>query len=128
MMKTTPVKIGKRSFALLYNYAALCRLEELAPDFTLDKAAEMLNRPSGLRVMLLAAIEQGEKEEGRKPDIDLDWLGKHLPIAPVRLVEIQVAAMNALADGLRMETDQDGGDEEHDVVLDEIKKKEPTGG
>ena len=110
-MKTTPVKIGKRTFALLYNYAALCRLEELAPDFTLDKAAEMLNHPSGLRVMLLAAIEQGEKEEGRKPDIDLDWLGKHLPIAPVRLVEIQVAAMNALADGLRMETDQDGEDQ-----------------
>ena len=126
-MKTVPLKIGGRTLALAFNLNAMCELQESVPDFDLNKLADYVRTPDGLRTMITVLARQGEVLAGRIPDITKEWIGAHLSPSPQRMATVQVAVLNALAEGMRMETDDDETDET-DEVLAEIKKKEPAAG
>ena len=70
--------------------------------------------------------EQGEALEGRELDVDEKWIAQRLRVAD--LPRVQNALLAAITEGMRMETDTQDDDEEIDVVLEELKKKEQPGG
>lgn len=121
-MKTTPVKIGKREFALALTADAVGRLQDTVPGFALDKIGELARDIRTLPDVLAALAWQGEYLEGRTLDVDRAWFGAHIRPAPASLARVQIAVLTALADGFRMETD-DEEEGEQDVVLEELKKK-----
>lgn len=122
-MKTEKIVIFGREFALAFTLSALGRLEDDISDFNLSKLSEYVRSPNGMLTILEALAEQGEMLEGRKLDVDKEWFGNHISPAPKRIASIQVAIFNALSEGLKMDTEDDEG-EEKDLVLEEIKKKE----
>ena len=70
---------------------------------------------------------EGEKLEGRVPDVGKDWFGSHIAPSPARIATLQIVVLDTLTEWLKMETEDDD-DLEHDVVLEQIKKKETMGG
>lgn len=124
-MKTTQVKIGGRTFSLCFTLDAMAEMEDRIEGFDLSKLTEYTHKAGTLADMLTAMIRQGELLEGRTMDVDRAWIGSRISPAPVRIAELQIAVLTAAAQGMTMETDDDDGP--RDVVLDEIKKKEPTG-
>lgn len=125
-MKTTPITIGRRTFALAFTLDALGRMQAEIPGFDLSTMTAHVKTPDGLAAMIAIMAQQGELLEGRALDVDRAWFGSHISPAPVRVAKLQIAVMNALAEGMRMETEENE-DEETDEVLAEIKKKEETG-
>lgn len=122
-MKTTTITIGGRTFALAFTMDAMAAYEDTIPDFNLAKLTEYAGTAKGLLQLLPPLAQQGELLEGRALDVDRAWFGAHLRPSAKQLIALRVAVMDALAAGLGMETD-DGGDEETDVVLEEIKKND----
>lgn len=127
-MKTIPLKVGGRTFELAFTLDAMCELQEEVEGFDLSKLSDLARTPKGLTQLLLALARQGELLNGRILDVGREWFGSHISPAPARIAKIQIAVLNALSAGMTMETDEEDEDEEHDVVLDEIKKKETPGG
>lgn len=123
-MKLETVTIAKRKFALAFTLDAFAYLEEHIADFNFESVFKYARSPRWLPDLLYIMAQQGELLEGRQLDVDRAWFGAHISPAPVQAIKYQVAAMNAVAAGLRMDTET-GDDAEVDVVLEEIKKKEP---
>lgn len=126
-MKTTQLKIGKRTFALAFNMNALFDMQDTIPEFDLSKLTSYTKSPRGMIDLIIILARQGEQLEGRALDVDHEWFGRHLSPSPKQIAKIQQAVLGALTDGLTMESEDDE-EAEHDVVLEEIKKKEETGG
>lgn len=126
-MKTTPLKIGGRSFSLAFTLDAMCQMEDAIEGFDISKLSEFVRSPKGLKKMVFIMAGQGELLEGRILDVDEAWFGSHISPAPGRIASVQVAVLAALSEGLSMETD-DGNEGEKDVVLEELKKKETAAG
>lgn len=123
-MKTTPLKVGKRTFALAFTAEALARFEEEVENFDLAKIGEQTKSLKTLLDTVAILAEQGEYLEGRKLDVDRRWFGAHISPAPVNLAKVQVAVLTALGEGFRMEAESEDEEGEVDVVLEELKKKE----
>lgn len=126
-MDTREIKIGKRTFALAFTLGAMEELEKKIENFRLNELQNYVKSPTGMVDILLALMRQGELLQGRVLDIDRTWLAAHIRPAPARVAAIQVAVLETLSDGLSMETENQE-DEEIDVTLEEIKKKETTAG
>ena len=122
----TEIKIADRTFALAFTLNAMIEMQQQIPDFSMAKISEYPRTPEGLRTIILALAREGEYLEGRKLDIDAAWLGSHIKPSPARIAKIQTAIVQAIMEGMELEND-DGSDEETDVVLDEIRKKETPG-
>lgn len=124
-MKTTPLKIGKRTFALAFTAGALAELEETVEGFDIATISETTKSMKTLLNTVTALARAGEELEGRTLDVDRRWFGQHISPAPLSVAKIQIAALNAFSDGLRMEAEENE-DGEVDVVLEDLKKKETT--
>lgn len=122
----TEIKIADRTFALAFTLNAMIEMQQQIPEFSMAKISEYPRTPEGLRTIILALAREGEYLEGRKLDIDAAWLGSHIKPSPARIAKIQTAIVQAIMEGMELEND-DGSDEETDVVLDEIRKKETPG-
>lgn len=122
----TEIKIAGRTFALAFTLNAMIEMQQQIPDFSMTKISEYPRTPEGLRTIILALAREGEYLEGRKLDIDAAWLGSHIKPSPARIAKIQTAIVQAIMEGMELEND-DGSDEETDVVLEEIRKKETPG-
>ena len=122
----TEIKIADRTFALVFTLNAMIEMQQQIPEFSMAKISEYPRTPEGLRTIILALAREGEYLEGRKLDIDAAWLGSHIKPSPARIAKIQTAIVQAIMEGMELEND-DGSDEETDVVLDEIRKKETPG-
>lgn len=122
----TEIKIAGRTFALAFTLNAMIEMQQKIPDFSMTKISEYPRTPEGLRTIILALAREGEYLEGRKLDIDAAWLGSHIKPSPSRIAKIQTAIVQAIMEGMELEND-DGSDEETDVVLEEIRKKETPG-
>lgn len=127
-MKTRKIRVARRDFALLFNYAALADLCEAIQDFDLGEILSYVKNPKFFPTLLAILAKWGEAEEGRTLDVDAEWFARHMSPAPLPLMKIQVAVNEALADGLTMETEEEDGGTEVDVTLEELKKKEPPEG
>lgn len=125
-MNTTPIKIGGRTFSLAFPLGALESMQETFPDFDVGKITDHARTPSGLLDLLVVMAREGEQLEDRVLDVDRAWFASHIPPAPARVARVQIAVLNALTKWLTMETEDDE-EFEHDVVLEELKKKEATG-
>ena len=131
-MKTIPVKIRKRTFAMAFTLDALAELQELIPDFNLADVYKYPRTPRGLADMLFVLCKYGEQLEGRALDVDRAWFGSLSP-APARCAAWQVAVFETLNAAMEMESEEDEKNDEVDLVLEELKKKEgkaasPTAG
>lgn len=126
-MKTTPLKIGGRSFSLAFTLDAMCEMEDAIPDFNVSKISDFVRSPRGLKTMVRIMAGQGELLEGRILDVDDAWFGTHITPAPAQIAQIQIAVLQALSAGMAMETN-DGESGEKDLVLEELKKKETPAG
>lgn len=122
----TEIKIADRTFALAFTLNAMIEMQQQIPEFSMAKISEYPRTPEGLRTIILALAREGEYLEGRKLDIDAAWLGSHIKPSPARIAKIQTAIVQAIMEGMELEND-DGSDEETDVVLEEIRKKETPG-
>lgn len=125
-MKLTHVKIGGRTFALAFTLNVMADLEDAVPEFDIAKLTEYVKTPKGLLTILTIMAKQGEALENRVLDVDSSWFGAHIRPGPANLMGLQSAIMEAMYEGMRMETEDDDGDS--DVVLEEIKKKEKQDG
>ena len=122
----TEIKIADRTFALAFTLNAMIEMQQQIPEFSMAKISEYPRTPEGLRTIILALAREGEYLKGRKLEIDAAWLGSHIKPSPARIAKIQTAIVQAIMEGMELEND-DGSDEETDVVLDEIRKKETPG-
>ena len=122
----TEIKIAERTFALAFTLNAMIEMQQKIPEFSMAKISEYPRTPEGLRTIILALAREGEYLEGRTLDIDAAWLGSHIKPSPARIAKIQTAIVQAIMEGMELEND-DGSDEETDVVLEEIRKKETPG-
>lgn len=122
-MKTTPLKIGKRTFALAFDLNAMEAMQNTIPDFDLGKLSDYVRSPGGLLDLITILAKEGEELEGRQLDVDRKWFGAHISPSPTKIANIHVTILDCLRDGLTMETD-DEDEGEVDVVLEELKKKE----
>ena len=123
------IKVGGRELALLFTVEAMDELEEiLGVGIDLTNIHDTVIRGLGDRHTLVHVLyvlaRQGEFAQGREPDFDETWIKRNLK--PSRQVAVHVAVINAITEGLTMETVTDSEDEEVDVVLQEIKKKPVT--
>lgn len=123
MAKNT-VKIGGRVFALAFTLDAMANMMDIIPEFDLGKINVFSRSPKYLPDMVRCLAQQGELLEGRKLNVDRAWFGAHMSPSPVGAAKVQVAVLNAIADGLKMETEEDEERGEIDVTLEEIKKND----
>ena len=93
-------------------------------DFDLSKIDAILRKTKGLLDVLFLLAEQGAIIEGRKLEEDRAWFGAHAPASQKWIISAHEAIVSTLVDGMSMETDDADPDEEVDVVLEELKKKE----
>ena len=127
-MKTRKIRVARRDFALLFNYAALADLTEEIDGFDLGEIMTYVKTPKFFPVLLTILARWGEAEEGRELDVDERWFAQHMSAAPLAIMKLQVAVNEALADGMTMETEEEDGGAEVDVTLEELKKKETPEG
>lgn len=125
-MKIIRVKFAKREFPLAFTMDALAAIEDMIPDFNIANLGEYSRNPRTLCDMLYCLAQQGSALEGKTLDVDRAWIGSHLSPAPAQTAKIQIAVLNALAEGMKMETEEEEQGEV-DVTLEEIKKNETKG-
>lgn len=123
------ITLGGREYTLSYTLNALDEMEKQfngnvqMDDKGLTDIIENRRKFVGTFVIL---ANEGEIEKGRPGDITYEEITHK--VRPGKIVELQKAVMSAIIEGSRMEADEDGdGEEEVDVVLDELKKKETPG-
>lgn len=118
------IDVAGRAIPLAFNLAAMDALEQQSgAPLNINETVKSLGDRSKLLdvvcILNACAAEDGEA-------VSREWLKKHL--YPGQLPAIQVAVLGAITEGMRMETETQDPDEEVDVVLEEIKKKEPAAG
>jgi hypothetical protein len=124
VVKTHTVKIGGRSFDLAFTLAAVLKMEKNIEGFNLNEINKLVATSSGMLKVLYILAQCGEALAERKMDVDEEWFALHIPVNAKKLVSIQVAIMETLADGMSMETEEEEEEnQEVDVVLQEIQKK-----
>ena len=123
MLRNIRVAIGGKEFPLWYDMAAQLDAEEqLGLDFT--DMQDVLNKKKGntravIRILAILG-NRGLIREGREPFLDEKWLTEH--IVPASMRAYKIAALAAITSGWFMETDN-GSEEERDIGLEEIRKK-----
>lgn len=128
-MKYTGIKIAGREFTLVFNMNANLEMSELIEDYKVTSVGDYIKGQGKEMLIVLAALaRQGEILNGRTLDVGLEWFGAHIPYRLSSLVKVQVALLDAVSIGMRMETEEDNDGIEVDVVLEELKKKETPGG
>lgn len=124
------IKIGGRDLALAFTISAMDAMELVTGtpvDLENIKETVVESCKDRRKLLDLVAIlaHEGAALDETAAEADAAWLAKHL--RPGHLPRVQIAVLNAVADGMRMESAEGEDDEEVDVVLEELKKKaEPT--
>ena len=119
-MKHT-VKIDKETFELAFTMGALDLIEQAIPEFNMSTVSKYTKRSGAMIDILYAMAQQGELLAGRELRHDREWFGAHIPAAPKKIAEIQIAVFDTISDAIKMENNTDG-DGTVDEVLEEIKK------
>lgn len=123
-MKEHKVKIGKKEFPLVFTLGTLETMEAEIPDFSLSEIDNILSKTGGLLIVLFLLAQEGAIAQGKSLDVDRKWFGAHIPASKSCIVEIQEAIVNTMLDYMEMETAEEDENQEVDVTLEELKKKE----
>lgn len=122
------VRVGEREIPLALTLNAMEALERrFGAPLDLMGVINGLKGVGTLLDVVAVLADEGQDIEGTPDPVDRRWIARHADAAgQVDLANAVVAAVN---ESMRMETEADADpDEEVDVVLEELKKKEPTGG
>lgn len=120
------LNIGGRDWELVFNLDAIDQMEKrLKTKLDSKSITETMGDRQKLVALLYVLAEQGEALNGREIDVDERWFARRITLG--KLPQVQTEILTAISDGMKMETDEPNEDEEVDVVLDEIKKKETPG-
>lgn len=115
------ITIKEKKIPLLFNMLAFGDVEECVGSLAdLNGILNGEKRIKSLIKMITIMGNQGLEENGEKPTLDEKWVGRNMK--PHALGEYQIAVVNAITEGMAMETEQDN-DAERDLVLEEIEKK-----
>lgn len=123
-MKEHRIKMAKREFPLVFSLGTLQLLEETIEGFDLAQVDELLRSTKGLLDVLYCLAAEGAIAEGHELKESRAWFGAHAPAARGWIVGAHETVVATLIDGMSMETDDEDENEEVDVVLEEIKKKD----
>ena len=123
-MKEHKVKIGKKEFPLVFTLGTLETMEAEIPDFNLTEIDGILSKTSGLLSVLYLLAQEGAIAQGKSLDVDRKWFGAHIPASKSCIVRIHEAIVDTLVDFMSMETAEEDENQEVDVTLEELKKKE----
>lgn len=125
----TTFKMGGRELALAFTIGAMDALEEkLGEPVELENiketvVAQLKDRRKLVKILAILSAEGAALTDG-EPASEA-WIKQHL--RPGMLPRAQMAVLEAVADGLRMELGEGDEGEEVDAVLEEIKKKPAQG-
>ena len=122
-MKNNTVTIAGETFALAFTMDALDMIERAIPEFNMNSVSDHARRPGHMVDILYAMAQQGELLEGREIARDRAWFGSHIPAAPRKIAQLQVAVFNCMTEALKMEQEVEKP-AVRDLVLEEIKKNE----
>ena len=121
------IKIGGKVFPLAFPLRAMIEMQNTVEGFDLNDVSKTTKDFSTLMRMLWILADNGARLEGRKLEEDLDWFTLNTPVNTRKLLAIQLAVINTVAEWMSMETEEeDEWDREVDVVLQEIQKKRQT--
>ena len=123
-MKEHKVKIGKKEFPLVFTLGTLETMEAEIPDFSLTEIDGILSKTSGLLSVLYLLAQEGAIAQGKSLDVDRKWFGAHIPASKSCIVRIHEVIVDTLVDFMSMETAEEDENQEVDVTLEELKKKE----
>ena len=122
----TTIKVGGRELALDFTIEAMDRMETvLGESVDLGNLQKSVVDKTGDRKVLIGIIwAMAKPSDGQGEPVSREWLARN--IHPGCLVKLRLAALNAMTEGMTMETEERDEDEEVDVVLEEIKKNDRT--
>ena len=126
----TTVKLGGRELALAFTMETLDAMELLMgrPIDLQDIKETVVDGTQDRRQLvkiLLALAREGAALKEEDTDIDQTWISRHM--RPGDIPRMRIAVMDAVTEGMRMETAEGDNDEEIDAVLEEIKKNQEPG-
>ncbi len=120
-MITQRIIINEREIPLLFDLAALAEITDQIGE--MSDFGEMFKghkRVKNTIKLIVILGNEGLEVSGQKPDLTEKFVGRHLH--PSELMTAQMACINAVTDGMRVETKQDE-DKPRDLTLEEIEKK-----
>lgn len=121
------IKIGGQVFPLAFPLRAMIEMQNTVEGFDLNDVSKSTKDFSALMRMLWILADNGARLEGGHLEEDLEWFTLHTPVNTKKLLAIQLAVINTVAEWMMMETEEeDEWDREVDVVLQEIQKKRQT--
>lgn len=128
-VKKRGIKLGGRVFPLAFTLRTVNRLKHEFPDFDTDDVRKMVADTEQLVALLYYMADDAAKLAGETFDFDREWIAVNIPVNARKMIAIQIAVINTIADAMKMESEEDEEtDREIDLVLQEIqKKREKTG-
>ena len=123
-MKNHVIKIAKKEFPLVFSLGTLQRMEETIDGFDLSQIDETLRTTRGLLDVMYCLAAEGAAANGQELQETRAWFGAHAPAYRNWIVNAHETVVAALIDGMSMETDDEDENEEVDVVLEDLKKKD----
>ena len=121
------IKIGGKVFPLAFPLKAMIEMQNAVEGFDLNDVSKSTKDFSTMMRMLWILADNGARLEGGKLEEDLEWFTLHTPVSTRKLLAIQIAVIDTVAEWMMMETEEeDEWDREVDVVLQEIQKKRQT--
>ena len=123
-------KAGGRELALAFTLSAMDEIERKTGEKidlqnVKETVVEGLRDRRKLIMMLEIMAREGEAIEGRTFDGGEAWLTQH--VRPGMLPKAQIAILEAVTEGMSMESTEGEENEEVDLVLEELKKKQEPG-
>lgn len=122
-------KVGGRELALVFTLAVMDDLEKaMGHPINLEDIKETVLEATKDRhkliTMLAIMAREGAALDNQTSDIDEAWLARRMK--PSDILRARLAVIEAVTEGMSMETAEGDSDEERDLVLEEIKKKRAT--
>lgn len=123
-------KAGGRELALAFTLGAMDEIEhrtgvKIDLQNVKDTVVESVKDRKKLVTVLAVLAAEGEAIEGRLYDGGEAWLNRHM--RPGLLPKAQIAVLEAVTEGMSMESAEGDENEEIDLVLEELKKKQEPG-
>ena len=115
--------VGGRKLALSFTLDAMDQIERrLGMKFGSETLTESVKDWKKTIAILCILARAGAEERGEDPEeITEAWISKRA--RPGQLMELQIAVLAAIQDGMKMETEEAEEGAEEDVVLQELAKK-----
>ena len=122
--------VGGRELALAFTLGAMDEIERRTGEKidlqnVKDTVVESVKDRKKLVTVLAVLAAEGEAIEGRQYDGGEAWLSRN--VRPGMLPKAQIAILEAVTEGMSMESGEGEGNEEVDLVLEELKKKQEPG-